>query len=216
MKYKLVIATNNKNKIQEIKTICRSSEQNISGQVCSYRDLITEEIDVIEDGKTFEANALKKCKEYTEACREKDNNIIVLADDSGLEVTALNGAPGIHSARYAGEGAGTAQLCQKLLQDMTNKEDRSAQFRTVIAISFPDGTYKTEEGIVKGQIITELKGTNGFGYDPVFQPEGYKKTFAEMTSEEKNKISHRYLATQKAIDSIYCLLSPQKILKKIG
>jgi XTP/dITP diphosphohydrolase len=185
---KIVISSNNQNKIQEIKNIFKDLEYD----VISYIDITKKEIDIEETGKTFEENAILKLSPFKPT---KDH--IFIADDSGLEVNALNGKPGIHSARYAGSDRTTQGLCQKLLQNMKDKKDRIAQFTTVIAILLPNGKIKTVKGIVKGTIINEMRGNNGFGYDPIFQPLNYKKTFAELTTKEKNKISHRYKALLK-------------------
>ena len=124
-----------------------------------------------------------------------------MADDSGLEVNALNGAPGVYSARYAGEECSYPANNEKLLHELAGKDDRSAQFRTVVALSDPDGNVQTAEGACPGRIIEELRGANGFGYDPLFVPDGYTETFAELSSKVKNRISHRARALQKAHDA---------------
>jgi XTP/dITP diphosphohydrolase len=121
-----------------------------------------------------------------------------LADDSGLEVDVLDGAPGVYSARYAGEHCSYADNNEKLLHELAKKSDRTACFRTAIALSDPDGNVQTVEGACSGVIIEELRGTHGFGYDPLFIPEGYSETFAEIGSEIKNRISHRAKALKKA------------------
>ncbi|WP_417238934.1 non-canonical purine NTP pyrophosphatase, partial [Bizionia sp.] len=118
--------------------------------------------------------------------------------DTGLEVKALNGEPGVYSARYAGEPANAENNMQKLLTELNHKTDRNAQFRTSICLNL-DGKQFLFDGICKGSILTSKQGEQGFGYDPIFQPEGYNKSFAEMTSEEKNKISHRGLAIQQLV-----------------
>jgi XTP/dITP diphosphohydrolase len=130
-----------------------------------------------------------------------------MADDSGLEVEALDGAPGVYSARYAGEHCSYADNNRKLLRELAGKENRAARFRTVIALSDPEGSVQTVDGECAGVIIEELRGTNGFGYDPLFVPAGYTKTFAELDSEEKNRISHRARALHKAHDAWSSLLS---------
>lgn len=150
--------------------------------------------DVIEDKPHLEGNALKKARFWY-----MKTGIPSLADDTGLEVDALNGAPGVYSARYAGENVTYDDNVNKLLAELEGKENRSAQFRTVIAFV----TGKNEflfEGICRGEIIREKRGDKGFGYDPVFVPENHTKTFAELSSEEKNKISHRGLAVEKMIN----------------
>ena len=121
------------------------------------------------------------------------------ADDSGLEVTALNGEPGVYSARYAGKQRNSDDNMNKLLNALSDKEDRSAQFKTVIALNIK-GEQHLFTGIAKGNIVLEKTGNHGFGYDPIFQPENYNETFAELSSEIKNKISHRAKATQQLID----------------
>lgn len=185
---KLVIATRNAHKLEEIKAVF-----NFQGlEVLSAFDF-PEVPDVIEDGDTLQANAIKKAVEIAEA-----TGCWTLADDSGLEVSALNGEPGVYSARYAGPECSYEKNNEKLLRELEEKADRSAQFRTVIALSDPEGNTKTVEGICPGKIIRELRGTNGFGYDPLFIPDGYDETFAELTSAVKNEISHRARALQKA------------------
>jgi len=152
--------------------------------------------DVIEDKPDLEGNALKKARFWFQK-----TGIPSLADDTGLEVDALGGAPGVCSARYAGEDASYEDNVNKLLTELEGTENRSAQFRTVVAFV----TGKEEllfEGICRGEIIREKTGDKGFGYDPVFVPENHTKTFAELSSEEKNKISHRGRAVQKFIAHI--------------
>ena len=184
----LILATNNKHKVEEIKSIL----SNLNLEVLSLKD-IGVEIEVIEDGKTLEKNALKKAKEIFLA-----TNIPSLADDTGLEVFALNGEPGVYSARYSGENATYKGNCEKLLFNLKNisEEKRQAQFRSVIAFVSHD-IETTVEGTCSGKIISDMRGENGFGYDPLFLPDGFTKTFAELSSEEKNKISHRAKALEK-------------------
>ena len=185
---KLVIATRNAHKLEEIRAIF-----DFQGlEVLSAFDY-PEIPDVIEDGDTLEANAIKKAVEIAGA-----TGCWTLADDSGLEVAALGGAPGIYSARYAGAPCSYSDNNDKLLRELAEHSDRSAQFRTVIAFSDPEGNAQTVEGVCPGKIIEELRGTNGFGYDPLFVPEGYTETFAQLSSEVKNRISHRARALQKA------------------
>ncbi len=188
---KLVIATRNAHKLEEIRAIFDFQGLEVLSAF-DFPDIP----DVIEDGDTLEANAIKKAVEIAKA-----TNCWAMADDSGLEVAALDGAPGVYSARYAGEQCSYSDNNEKLLCELTGKADRSAQFRTVIALSDPEGNVKTVEGDCPGQIIEELRGTNGFGYDPLFVPEGYTETFAELPAEVKNRISHRARALQKAHDA---------------
>lgn len=193
---KLVIATRNAHKLEEIHDIF--DFQNL--EVLSAFDF-PDMPDVVEDGETLEANAKKKAGEIALA-----TGCWALADDSGLEVDALNGAPGVYSARYAGEPCSYADNNMKLLEELTGKTDRTARFRTVIALSDPGGGVQTVAGECPGVIIDELRGTNGFGYDPLFVPDGYSQTFAELPVEVKNRISHRANALQKAHDAWETLL----------
>ena len=185
---KIVFATNNQHKLQEVRAIV--------GQyfdVLSLRDIECNE-EIHENGTTFEENALMKAHYI------KDNyGYDCFADDSGLEVVALNNAPGVYSARYAGEPSDSQRNIEKLMREMQDKKERSARFRTSIALLL-DGEEKLFDGCIEGDIIDVLRGCNGFGYDPLFVPRGYDITFAEMSSEEKNKISHRAIATQKLIE----------------
>ena len=144
-----------------------------------------------ETGKTLEANALQKVRQIADPY-----DVDAIADDTGLEVDALNGSPGVYSARFAGENASYEDNVQKLLEEMKEVENREAQFRTVVAYS-KDNKEHIVSGVVKGHITTEPRGAGGFGYDSVFVPEGYTQTFAEMGETEKNKISHRAIALQK-------------------
>lgn len=185
----IVLATRNKKKIEEIKRITADlpitvlSLDNFPG--CP---------ETIEDRDTFEGNAVKKA---VEVCRFTGQP--ALADDSGLEVDALNGAPGIYSARYAGSGANDFRNNEKLLAELKNvtPEKRTAQFVCCMALAFPDGTVKTFLGYAKGRIGLEPKGKTGFGYDPVFIPQGFERTFAEMAGAEKDRLSHRGQALEK-------------------
>ena len=186
---KLVIATRNAHKLEEIHAIFDFKDLT----VLSAFDF-PEVPDVVEDGDTLEANAVKKAVEIATA-----TNCWALADDSGLEVDALGGAPGVYSARYAGEQCSYADNNVKLLKELSGKSDRSARFRTVIALSDPEGNVKTVSGECPGVIIEELRGSEGFGYDPLFIPDGYSETFAELSSEVKNRISHRANALNHAL-----------------
>ncbi|ABR32544.1 XTP/dITP diphosphatase [Clostridium beijerinckii] len=186
---KLILASNNKKKIKEMKEILKE----IDIEVRSLEDERID-IDVVEDGKTFEENAKKKAKEIYEYLLErKDSNFIVLADDSGLEVNYLNGEPGIYSARYAGEHGNDSKNNEKLLNKLKGvlKSNRGAKFICQLAMFTDKGEYFKVTGEVEGYIIEELHGDGGFGYDPLFFYEPLDKTFAELTSEEKNEISHR-------------------------
>lgn len=150
--------------------------------------------DIAETAATIEGNALLKAKAIA---GKSDTNCF--ADDSGLLVDALNGAPGVYSARYAGEQKNDRDNIDKLLRELEGVENRKAHFKTVMALVL-NGKEYLFEGIVKGSIIKELRGSNGFGYDPVFMPDGSSKTFAEMSLEEKNTISHRKIALKKLLD----------------
>ena len=198
---KLVFATNNAHKLSEVRQILGGTYE-----VLSLNDINCHE-ELPETHDTLEENALEKAR-YVKEHYDYD----CFADDTGLEVSSLDGAPGVYSARYASlpsdvntDGSniwGAAHdhdsdaNMRKLLHSLSDKADRSAQFRTVIAL-IKDGEEHLFEGIVKGAITTEKSGKEGFGYDPIFQPEGHDVTFAEMSSEEKNHISHRGRATEK-------------------
>lgn len=194
---KLVIATRNANKLEEIRQIFDFK----SLEVLSAFDF-PHVPDVVEDGDTLEENAKKKAVEVALA-----TGCWAMADDSGLEVDALEGAPGVYSARYAGEHCSYADNNAKLLLELAGKRDRHAHFRTVIALSDPSGNVETREGICSGTIIEEQRGTNGFGYDPLFVPDGYSETFAELPPDEKNRISHRAKALHRAHDAWSDLLA---------
>ncbi|CAL2055727.1 non-canonical purine NTP diphosphatase [Tenacibaculum sp. 190524A05c] len=185
---KLVFATNNQNKLKEVQEMLPESIE-----LLSLKDIGCFE-DIEETATTLEGNAQIKANHIT-----NNYNFNCFADDTGLEVDALNGEPGVYSARYAGEPANAENNMQKLLSSLGEKVDRKAHFRTSICLNI-DGKQFLFDGICKGEILTEKKGEKGFGYDPVFQPEGYNKSFAEMSSEAKNEISHRGLAIQKLID----------------
>ena len=178
---KILIASRNAHKIQEIREIfALPGVEWVS--TAAFPDLA----DVVEDGDTFEANAIKKATELARA-----TGLWALADDSGLEVTALGNAPGVYSARYAGEPCNHANNNAKLLRELAGKTDRSARFRCVAALSDPTGRAETVSGSCPGRIIAALRGAQGFGYDPLFVPDGFEATFAEMGSEQKNQLSHR-------------------------
>jgi len=176
---KLVFATNNSHKIEEISHLLGDSFV-----LKSLKDIEIND-DIPEDYHTLEENALFKARYIN-----KLTGMNVFADDTGLEIDALNGRPGVHSARFAGTGRNFEANIDKVLLLMTGATDRKARFRTVIALIF-DGAEYLFEGKADGTIISERRGKQGFGYDPIFVPDGKNKTFAEMTLDEKNKISHR-------------------------
>ena len=181
----IIFVTHNKHKSEEIKNIIGNSFE-----IKNLSDInITEEIP--ETGNTLKENALQKAK-YLHDKLECN----CFADDTGLEVDCLNGEPGVYSARYAGEPTNSQRNIEKLLHNLKGKENRNAQFRTVIAVILNNKTYFFE-GSIAGQIIDTQRGDGGFGYDSVFIPNGYDKTFAELPAEVKNSISHRAMAMQK-------------------
>ena len=203
---KIVFATNNQHKLDEIRSILGNTIE-----VLSLRDIGCD-VDISETGKTLEENALQKAQYIYD-----HYHISVFADDTGLEVDALNGAPGIYSARYASMEAGAHEASHdaeanmsRLLRELGENNNRRARFRTVIALIIkkdvcPCGCTSIKEihqfeGIVEGQIIKERRGGEGFGYDPIFQPDGYEETFAELGMEIKNHISHRARAVKKLAD----------------
>lgn len=184
----LCFATNNAHKLEELRQIVDSNIELLSLSNIGCTD------DIPETGNSLQENALQKA-EYIKA----RYGLNCFADDTGLEVNALGGAPGIYSARYAGEPSNSMHNVELLLRNLKGKKNRSAQFRTVIALLINDNPPVFFEGIVKGEITKELRGKSGFGYDPVFIPNGFRHTFAEMTAEEKNRISHRALAVDKLV-----------------
>ena len=186
MKRKLVFATNNAHKLEEVAAILGDQVE-----LLSLND-ISCQTDTPETAATLEGHALLKSSYIY-----KNYHLDCFADDTGLEVEALNGAPGVYSARYAGgEGHDAQANMLKLLHELEGKENRKAQFRTAISLIL-DGKEYLFEGVIKGEIIKEKRGDSGFGYDPVFMPEGYDRTFAELGNDIKNQISHRALAVQK-------------------
>ena len=185
MKKKLVFATNNLHKLKEVSAILGDKIK-----LLSLND-INCHTDIPETSDTLEENALLKAKFI-----HNHYGINCFADDTGLEVEALNGEPGVYSARYAGDGHNAEANMLKLLHAMEGIENRKAQFRTAFALII-DGKEHLFEGVIKGEIIKTRRGNSGFGYDPIFVPEGYTQTFAEMGNELKNKISHRAIATNK-------------------
>lgn len=192
MKDTLVIASQNPHKIEEMQQILLP----LGIKVLSTQDFPALE-EVVEDQPTLTGNALKKARYVA-----KKTGLPSLSDDTGLEVEALDGAPGVYSARYAGEKVTYQENVLKLLRELKEKSNRKAQFRTVIALADGDQEY-TFEGVCKGEIITKQRGDKGFGYDPVFVPEGYDKTFAELDSSTKNTISHRGRAVQKFVEFLH-------------
>ncbi len=181
---KIVIATNNKNKVREFKSLFKNVE------FLSLSDInYTKEI--IEDGKTFEENALIKARQIA-----KELGVIAISDDSGLEVDALNGAPGIYSARYAG-GHNDEDNNKLLLKNLEGVKNRKARYVCAICVCQPNLDYRIVRGTVEGRIIDERRGSEGFGYDPYFYVDEFKKTFAEVSLEQKNTISHRARALRK-------------------
>ena len=185
---KLLIATRNAHKLEEIRAIFNFQDL----KICSALDF-PDIPDTVEDHDTFEGNAIKKAQELCDA-----TGLAAIADDSGLEVDALGGAPGVTSARYAGEPCDYEANNQKLLRELEEKESRRARFVTVLALCRPGEEPLTIKGTCEGVIIDKLLGTNGFGYDPLFVPDGYTETFAELPAEVKNKISHRANALSEA------------------
>lgn len=187
--YQLIFASNNQHKIQEVSAILKPLGFNVFGLAqAGIHDEIPETAD------TIEGNALQKAKYIFE-----HYDFDCFADDTGLEVEALNNAPGVYSARYAGDHKSDKDNIEKLLAQMQGIENRNARFKTVIALIFNEKEYLFE-GIINGKITSQKRGNNGFGYDPVFIPNGFDKTFAEMTPAEKNSISHRALAVKKMAD----------------
>lgn len=188
---KLVFATHNINKLREIKALLDDSIE-----LLSLSDIDCNE-DIAETAQTIAGNALLKAQYVKE-----NYGYDCFADDTGLEVEALNGAPGVYSARYAGPQKRDADNIDKLLNELNGKNNRKAQFKTVISF-VTDHHQKDFTGICKGEILSDLKGQNGFGYDPVFQPEGFSQSFAEMDSAQKNEISHRGKAFKKLIEYLH-------------
>lgn len=194
---KVLVATRNRHKLEEIRQIFAlpGLELVAADEVPGLPE------DVVEDAETFEGNALKKAREL---CRA--SGMWTLADDSGLEVAALDNAPGVYSARYAGEPCSYPANNAKLLRELAGATDRRARFRCVIALCAPDGREWTAEGSCPGLIIRETRGANGFGYDPLFVPDGHEKTFAELDGDVKNRLSHRGNALRRAAAAWRALL----------
>ena len=189
MKKRLVFASNNAHKLEEIRAILGNSIE-----ILSLADIHCH-ADIPETADTLEGNARQKSRYVYE-----HYGLDCFADDTGLEVESLGGAPGVYSARYAdGQGHDSQANMNKLLKEMEEKNDRKAQFRTIISL-IEKGEERQFEGIVKGQITREKRGESGFGYDPIFQPDGYETTFAELGSDIKNRISHRARAVAALCD----------------
>jgi XTP/dITP diphosphohydrolase len=184
---KLVFATQNENKAQEIQSLLPEYFK-----ILTLKDIKCFD-DIEETAHTLEGNSLLKASFISETY-----NLNCFADDTGLEIESLDFRPGVHSARYAGPDKSAAANIDKVLSELEGKTKRNAQFRTIITLILNSSTF-TFEGIVHGEIISEKRGENGFGYDPIFIPEGALKTFAEMTLTEKNQYSHRARAFQKMI-----------------
>lgn len=184
----LVFATQNKHKLIEIQQAVGNHFK-----ITSLFDLNYIE-DIPETGKTLMENALQKAN-FVYLNFGKD----CFADDTGLEIDALNGEPGVFSARYAGDGRSFEDNMNKVLENLKDKTNRKAKFKTVIALIYKEKKYFFE-GVVNGTITTDKKGSEGFGYDPIFLPDGYDKTYAELSLEEKNEMSHRAIATKKLIE----------------
>jgi XTP/dITP diphosphohydrolase len=177
----IVLATNNKNKVKEFQELMKDSPIKVKC-LKDYGPLP----EAVEDGETFDDNAYKKSSHYSRVL-----GIPCLADDSGLVVDALDGAPGVYSARYAGENATDMENCDKLLKEMKGKDNRSAHFQCVLSLATPGGPALTWEGQCEGEITTERRGESGFGYDPVFYYPEFGKTFAEVSMDKKSEVSHR-------------------------
>ena len=190
---KIVFASNNPNKVKEIQLLLPDTIQLVSLADIGCTD------DIPETADTLEGNAILKANYVTEKY-----GLNCFADDTGLEIDALQGEPGVYSARYAGEQKSAEDNMAKVLQNLAEVTDRSAQFKTVIALNL-DGQQHLFTGLVKGQITTEKKGTNGFGYDPIFQAEGHDKTFAELTPLEKASCSHRARAVAQLVKFLTAL-----------
>ena len=189
----LVFATNNAHKLEEVEALLRQTKHDSHIKLLSLDDINCHD-DIEETGTTFRENASIKShyiyNKYHVSC---------FGDDSGLEIDALNGEPGVYSARYAGEHGNHAANNAKVLKNLAGKENRKARFLTVISLMW-NGEEHFFEGSVEGTIRPEISGTAGFGYDPLFQPDGYEVTFAEMSLAQKNKISHRAIAVEKLVE----------------
>lgn len=192
---KIILATKNKGKVADFEKLT----ENMNIEVISFLDEEINFPDVVEDGETFEENSVKKALEIA-----KYTGMITVSDDSGLCVEALDGSPGIYSARYSGENATDSTNIDKLLEEMKNipQGERQAKFVSVVSIAKPDGTVQSFRGEVEGEIIFERKGTNGFGYNPVFFSYELEKTFGEATMEERVTVSHRARAFRELKEEV--------------
>ena len=190
---KIVVATNNSHKLKEIKEILKGYE------ILSLKDIDFND-EIVEDGNSFEENALIKARTVQNYLKNKNLDYLVMADDSGICCDALNGEPGIYSARYAGEHDDKANR-KKLIKELEGK-DKTAYFNCTIVLYYPNDNYKVFVGKTYGKIIEEEKGESGFGYDPIFYSNDLNKTFAEATEEEKNSVSHRGRALEKMKEEI--------------
>lgn len=188
----LVVATTNKNKLKEFKEILKDFDIEVRS-LADFGPIPP----VIEDGDTFDENAYKKALHTAKVL-----GLPAIADDSGLVVEALNGAPGVYSARYAGEDATDEENCNKLLKELKGKDNKKAYFQCVLSIAVPSGPALTYEGKCEGIILDEKRGDNGFGYDPLFYFEKYGKTFAQLSMDEKNTVSHRGKALKEVKSEI--------------
>jgi len=185
---KLVFATNNRHKLEEIKALLNEDIELLNLQDIEYFD------EIIESGSTLEENA-----DIKSSCIWDKFKMNVFSDDTGLEIEALNGEPGVYSARYAGEDCSFDDNMNKVLANLKKESNRKARFRTIISLILNGETYHFE-GIVDGEILTKKQGEKGFGYDPIFKANSHSVSFAEMSADEKNQISHRGLAVQKLIE----------------
>jgi|SRR5690554_395024 len=185
---KLILSTGNKNKVKEIKDILKD----LPIEVLSKDDVGLKNFDVVEDGTTLEENSLKKARELSKLVDH-----MVMADDSGIFVDSLGGQPGVYSARYGGEDGNDELNNITLLNNLKGKE-RTASFQSVIALITEDKKEYTVKGICKGRVLEEPRGDNGFGYDPLFVPDGFEETFAQLDGDVKNSISHR----RRALDGL--------------
>lgn len=202
---RLILSTGNENKVEEIKYILKD----LPVDILSKDDIGLGDVDVVEDGETLEENAIKKAESIA---RESGASTMIIADDSGLFVEYLEGAPGVHSSRYAGVDSNDRDNNEKLLEELegVSLEGRKAYFETVIALIEPNGKIITLSGKCYGKIGYQPKGDKGFGYDPLFIVDGYSKTFAELGDEMKNKISHRAVALNKLKAEIIKILEDEE------
>lgn len=197
-KVKLLLGTKNPGKVAEAKSILAPEEDGL--QVFTYEDI--DFSDVEETGVSYAENSLKKAREIS-----RQTGLAVLSDDSGLEVKELNGAPGVHSARFSGPGADDKSNTRLLLKELEGVDDREARFVTVATLVTGSGEKYSTEGILTGRITRTPKGSSGFGYDPLFVPEGFDKTLAQLGEGVKNRISHRRQALEKMRD-VLARISP--------